>query len=56
MLGRTGFRWVKRAITLAAAGLAIVVVSGAANAAPEYQYIKGKLTLAPFAAPACTSA
>jgi hypothetical protein len=56
MLGRMTSRGAKRAMTLVVAGLALVVVSGAASAAPECRQVKGKFTLAPFAAPACTSA
>jgi hypothetical protein len=55
MFDRITSRWAKRAMTLMAAGSAIVIMSGAASAAPECRQIKGTFTLAPFAAPECTS-
>lgn len=52
MLTRMTSHW---AVRIVAAGLALVVMTGAASAAPECKQVKGKFTLAPFGAPECTS-
>jgi hypothetical protein len=52
MLTRTTSQW---AVRIVATGLALVVMTGAASAAPECRQVRGKFTLAPFAAPECTS-